>query len=106
MTGLLRSDCFKPLAVILPPLSAGGSSASAVRQCSLDAGLFFRLAQRPEQFIRLEPAELSKSPTECTRRTGCVDWDASVVLAGDLENPRFHDAIGPSFLILGVLFGS
>lgn len=49
-------------------------------------GLFFRLAQRPEQFIRLEPAELSKSPTECTRRTGCMAWDASVVLAGILAN--------------------
>lgn len=60
---------------------------NAVFDCELafDAGLFFRLAQRPEQFIRLEPAELSKSPTECTRRTGCMAWDASVVLAGEGE---------------------
>lgn len=45
------------------------------------SGLCFKLLQRPEHFMR-EARDATLSATESSRRTSCVAWDASVVLAG------------------------
>ncbi|CAK9075954.1 unnamed protein product [Durusdinium trenchii] len=62
---------------------------------SFGPGLDFSLRQRPDDFVRgqcrAQPAALAKSPTEASRRTGCVAWDASVVLAGVLVKLNSSD---------------